>query len=184
MQLRRQSETRAHAFTGQELVRLARAGDREAFAALWERHGARVRAVLRSTAPRHDTEDLAHEVVVSALHSIGDLRQPASFAAWLGVIARNVARRALLRRPEARHLRLAEVDDGELPAQHLDVDTLEVAEQIRRLPRCYHRPLLLRLVHDMSGREIAAQTGMTHGSVRVNLHRGMRLLRQRLGPRP
>lgn len=32
----------------------------------------------------------------------------------------------------------------------------------------------------MTGPEIAARTGMTHGSVRVNLHRGMKLLRERL----
>ena len=33
----------------------------------------------------------------------------------------------------------------------------------------------------LSGPEIAARTGLTPGSVRVNLHRGLRLLRQRLG---
>ena len=38
-------------------------------------------------------------------------------------------------------------------------------------------PLGLRLVEGLSGPEIAARTGLTHGSVRVNLHRGMSLLR-------
>ena len=42
-------------------------------------------------------------------------------------------------------------------------------------------PLVLRLVEGLSGPEIAARTGLTHGSVRVNLHRGMKLLRERLG---
>jgi RNA polymerase sigma-70 factor (ECF subfamily) len=32
----------------------------------------------------------------------------------------------------------------------------------------------------MTGPEIAARTGMTHGSVRVNLHRGMEQLRTKL----
>ena len=32
-----------------------------------------------------------------------------------------------------------------------------------------------------SGPEIADQTGLSPGSVRVNLHRGMKLLRERLG---
>jgi len=33
----------------------------------------------------------------------------------------------------------------------------------------------------MTGPEIAARTGLTHGSVRVNLYRGMQLLREKLG---
>jgi DNA-directed RNA polymerase specialized sigma24 family protein len=33
----------------------------------------------------------------------------------------------------------------------------------------------------MGGEEIARQMGLTHGTVRVYLHHGMRLLRERLG---
>jgi len=40
--------------------------------------------------------------------------------------------------------------------------------------------LMLRLVEGMTGPEIAARTGLTDGSVRVNLHRGMKLLREKL----
>jgi RNA polymerase sigma-70 factor (ECF subfamily) len=32
----------------------------------------------------------------------------------------------------------------------------------------------------MTGPEIAARTGLTHGSVRVNLYRGMQMLREKL----
>jgi RNA polymerase sigma-70 factor (ECF subfamily) len=41
--------------------------------------------------------------------------------------------------------------------------------------------LLLRLIEGMTGPEIAERTGLTPGSVRVNLHRGMQQLRQKLG---
>ena len=41
--------------------------------------------------------------------------------------------------------------------------------------------LVLRLVEGMTGPEIAARTGLQPASVRVNLHRGMKLLRERLG---
>jgi RNA polymerase sigma-70 factor (ECF subfamily) len=41
--------------------------------------------------------------------------------------------------------------------------------------------LILRLVEGMTGPEISARTGLTHGSVRVNLHRGMQQLRVKLG---
>jgi predicted phosphodiesterase len=52
--------------------------------------------------------------------------------------------------------------------------------EIRNLPECHREPLMLRLMLEMSGPEIAEQTGMTEGSVRVNLCRGMKLLRAHL----
>jgi RNA polymerase sigma-70 factor (ECF subfamily) len=44
--------------------------------------------------------------------------------------------------------------------------------------------LILRLVEGMTGPEIAARTGLTPGSVRVNLHRGMHQLRAKLSLNP
>jgi RNA polymerase sigma-70 factor (ECF subfamily) len=56
-----------------------------------------------------------------------------------------------------------------------------VLNAILSLPEAYREPLILRLVEGMSGPEIAARTGLTHGSVRVNLHRGMQQLREMVG---
>jgi RNA polymerase sigma-70 factor (ECF subfamily) len=50
------------------------------------------------------------------------------------------------------------------------------------LSEAYRETVILRLVEGMTGPEIAAHTGMTHGSVRVNLHRGMEQLRAKLSP--
>jgi RNA polymerase sigma-70 factor (ECF subfamily) len=49
------------------------------------------------------------------------------------------------------------------------------------LPEAYRETLVLRLVEGMTGPEIAARTGLTAASVRVNLHRGMKQLREKLG---
>jgi RNA polymerase sigma-70 factor (ECF subfamily) len=57
----------------------------------------------------------------------------------------------------------------------------EILELIRSLPEAYRETLVLRLVEGMTGPEIAARTGLTAASVRVNLHRGMKLLREKLG---
>jgi RNA polymerase sigma-70 factor (ECF subfamily) len=51
---------------------------------------------------------------------------------------------------------------------------------IRSLPDAYREPLVLRFVAGLTGPQIAACLGMTHGSVRVNLHRGMAMLRKTL----
>ena len=56
----------------------------------------------------------------------------------------------------------------------------EILELIRGLPDAYRETLVLRLVEGMSGPEIASRTGLTPASVRVNLHRGMKLLRGKL----
>jgi RNA polymerase sigma-70 factor (ECF subfamily) len=52
---------------------------------------------------------------------------------------------------------------------------------IRSLPHAYRDTLILRLVEGLTGPEIAMRTGLTPASVRVNLHRGMKLLREVLG---
>jgi RNA polymerase sigma-70 factor (ECF subfamily) len=56
-----------------------------------------------------------------------------------------------------------------------------VLATIRELPEAYRETLVMRLLEGMSGPEIAEVTGLEPGSVRINLHRGMKLLRQRLG---
>ena len=58
---------------------------------------------------------------------------------------------------------------------------MAVLDVIRTLPEAYRDTLLMRLVEGMTGAEIAERSGLTPASVRVNLHRGMKLLRARLG---
>ena len=59
-------------------------------------------------------------------------------------------------------------------------DAREAVAAIRSLPEAYRETLMLRFVAGLSGLEIAARTGLTHGSVRVNLHRGVEMLRKKL----
>ncbi|MBK7539690.1 MAG: sigma-70 family RNA polymerase sigma factor [Myxococcales bacterium] len=82
-----------------ELVRQAQAGDRRAFAHLAQRHGRAVYAIALAHLGRTaDAEDVAQASLLAALEHLDDCRDPARFDAWLFAIARNRARRALLRR--------------------------------------------------------------------------------------
>jgi len=148
---------------------------------LWDRYAPTVHATLSNMVSPAEADDLMQDVAVVALDSIQSLRQPASFAGWLCVIARNTARDALRRRSQQVRV---EIDEIEHPTTAGTASSLtdadEILHQIRRLPECYRKPLVLRLILQMSGAEIASQTGLTPGSVRVNLHRGMQLLRRRL----
>ena len=69
----------------------------------------------------------------------------------------------------------------ELPGgDPIEAETFAILEVIRGLPEAYRDTLLMRLVEGMSGQDIADRTGLAPGSVRVNLHRGMKLLREKL----
>ncbi len=157
------------------LVEAARRGDRGAFGMLYERYGRMVHGVLLARVRPADADDLTQDVFLIAWRRLRSLRDPAAFGGWLVTIAR---RRAI------DHLRQAR-DEVELEETHLgrndpDWEAHAALAALRTLPKAYRETLILRLVEGMTGPEIAERTGLTPGSVRVNLHRGMKLLRQRL----
>jgi RNA polymerase sigma-70 factor (ECF subfamily) len=96
---------------------------------------------------------------------------------WLAVIARNRARRAFLRgRPPAAELSVEPTDPATERDRSAGRDSgAEALTLLQRLPAAYRETLAMRLVEGLTGPEIAEATGMTHGSVRVNLSRGMTL---------
>lgn len=157
-------------------VKAVASGDRDAFTRVYAAYGRMVRAVLLGRVPYCDVDDLLQDVFVTAYLRIRELRDPSAFGGWIAVIARNRA---------TDHLRQARDHDAlppELPGgDAVEADTLMVLDAIRRLPEAYRETLLMRLVEGMSGAEIADRTGLSPGSVRVNLHRGMKLLREKLG---
>jgi RNA polymerase sigma-70 factor (ECF subfamily) len=157
------------------LVESARAGDRSAFADLYRRYSRMIHGVLLSRIPRTDVEDLVQDVFLTAMQQLPFLREAAAFGGWLAAIARNRATDFLRRAPKVTELPpdLAVVDADRTEA-------VFVLSIIRSLPDTYRETLTLRLVEGMTGPEIAASTGLTEGSVRVNLHRGMKQLRERL----
>jgi RNA polymerase sigma-70 factor (ECF subfamily) len=166
------------------LVSAARGGDRAAFGRLYDRYARMVHGILLARVPPREVDDLVQEVFLLALRQLHALRDISRFGAWLGTITRNRAndyfRRAI---PEEK---VTEPVDENKPESR---STNHAAEQqattilavVRALPEPYREPLILRLVEGMTGPEIAARTGLTHGSVRVNLYRGMQLLREKLG---
>ncbi len=156
----------------------ARAGDRVAFGRLCDRHRRCVRGILLARAPRQELDDLAQEVFLRALRALDTLRDTSAFGPWLSAIARNVATDRLRRGPSPNRL------PDELPGgDPTDGQATAILAEIRRLPETYRETMMLRLVQGLTGPEIAAQTGMTPGSVRVHLHRGMKLLREALQAR-
>jgi RNA polymerase sigma-70 factor (ECF subfamily) len=169
------------------LVSDARNGDRAAFGRLYDRYARMVHGVLLAKVPVDAVDDLVQDVFVQALRWLSTLRENGSFGAWLAAIARNLAHdyhRHSHSVPEDQSADDApenEMEHGKITqADHSPAAV--ILDAIKTLPDAYKETLILRLVEGMSGPEIAARTGLTHGSVRVNLHRGMQQLRAKLSP--
>jgi RNA polymerase sigma-70 factor (ECF subfamily) len=167
------------------LVRAAQSGDRAAFGLLYARYSRMVHGILLARVPFSDVDDLVQDVFLQALPRLGALREVSRFPGWLASMARNRAtdfhRRA---KPddefdeESASAQSEAADPRTRHSSHSSAEARAVLDAIRSLPDAYREPLVLRLVEGMTGPEIAARTGLTHGSVRVNLHRGMMQLRE------
>ena len=162
-----------------ELIRASLAGDQRAFARLHARYAKMVHAVLLARLQPADAEDQVQEVFLIAWKKLAQLEDPAQLGGWLGAIARNRALECLRRRHATEPL----VNDWPDPRSASSIDRAEAQHAlaaIRALPEAYRETLVMRLCEGMSGQEIADVTGLEHGSVRINLHRGMKLLRDKL----
>ena len=167
-------------------MRDAQAGDRVAFGQLYAMYARAVHGIVLSRVPWIDVEDLVQDVFVTAMERLRSLRDADAFGGWLVRIARNRATDHLRRGFRRSELTGANMADSLASSERCDASTpdrtaaLAVLSVIRSLPEAYRETLTLRFVEGLTGPEIAERTGLTPGSVRVNLHRGMKQLKERL----
>lgn len=158
------------------LVERACSGDEEAFGAIYKAFAPLVHGILLARVPYDDVKDLVQEVFLAAYKNLPNLRDKNALGAWLARIARNHAAEYYRRSKPTE-----ELSDELGGRNNPKAEAAEIMTAVRSLPETYRETLVLRLVEGMNGNEIADRTGLTPQSVRVNLHRGMDLLRQKLG---
>ena len=158
------------------LIRAVLEGDRDQYGRLYSLYAPLVHGILLARVPRGEAEDLVQDIFLHALRKLDTLRDLNAFGPWIGMIARN---RAMDFHRKSREM--VEVTDDLKSGDATENKAAEILEIIRSLPDAYRETLVLRLVEGMTGPEIATRTGLTPASVRVNLHRGMKLLREKLG---
>jgi len=162
-----------------ELVIAVQGGSRPAFTGLYERFHRVVHAIVLSRVHAPDAADVVQDVFADVWSRLADLREPAAFPGWIVTMARH---RAI---DFARRRRPVSDDRADLAvAQPPTAEAADALRAIRTLPETYRETLIMRLVEGLSGPEIAERTGMTPESVRVHLHRGIKLLREKLGGAP
>jgi RNA polymerase sigma-70 factor (ECF subfamily) len=176
------------------LVRKARDGDRPAFEELVRRTSRLVFARLYlETGDRQRSEDLLQETLLTAYCRLRWLEEPKNFRSWLLTIAQNLAVDAA--RHDLRKKRSTGRAGGvnppvlaNLPSQtpgpeqeaEREETRAAVLAVLRSLPEEYRLPLTLRYIGGADYDSICMQLGLTNGSLRGLLHRGMKLLRTEL----
>ena len=167
-----------------DLVREAQAGSADAFERLYRKHGRRVYAVcLRMVSDPGRAEELMQDAFVRAWSAIGSFQHRSAFGTWLHRLTVNVVlsdMRAEKRRL-SRELLPGELDEferevgGAMPETRVDLE-----RAIAALPSGAKEVLIL---HDIEGyryREIAELVGVAEGTVKSQLSRARRLVREAL----
>ncbi len=152
------------------------AGDQNAFDEFYKKLSPLVHGIVLARVPRDEVDDIVQDVFISAYNNLRKLRDKNAVSSWIAMIARNRAVEFYRRNKPTE-----ELSDNLSNPDARKTEAREILDTIKQMPETYRETLVLRLVEGMTGPEIAEQTGMTHSSVRVNLHRGMRMLRSKLG---
>jgi RNA polymerase sigma-70 factor (ECF subfamily) len=141
-------------------------------------------ASLAMTGNRHDAEDVAQDTFIRAYRALAtysperirDLKQ----RAWLHRITVNVVRNRVRGvKPRLVELNGSESDHSPGPEakamEQMQID--ELATRVADLPIRYREAVVLRHVRDLSYAEVAEALGQPVGTVKANVHRGLKLLR-------
>jgi RNA polymerase sigma-70 factor (ECF subfamily) len=172
-----------------DLLRKARGGNLFAFEEIVKRYQRRVYSVARRIVQRHDVaDDVTQEAFLKAYQALASFDLARPFGPWICRIAANLA---------VNHVRSPEAREQELPDGHLEMpssapDPLREAldgeaqrqlqDALQALPREQRAVLVLRVVEDLSYREIADALGLEMGTVMSRLSRAREKLRLALEP--
>jgi RNA polymerase sigma-70 factor (ECF subfamily) len=168
-----------------ESVRRAQAGDVDAFEALYRQHSGRIYALcLRLKAgDSTDATELMQDVFIRAWRRISTFRGDSAFGSWLHRLAVNTMLENARgeRRRIARVLPMDDTSRLEGAARSSGVDLrMDMEEAVASLPQGARLAFVLHDVEGYQHQEIATQLGVSVGTIKAQLHRARRLLRERL----
>ena len=127
-------------------------------------------------------EDVAAEALARAFARWSKIAHLDHREAWVLRVTTNLAIDILRRRPPAE-LAAAGAPGRPNGETERDVDLrLVLAEALRSLPRRQRQAIVLRYLADLPADEVARVLRISHGSVKVHVHRGLQALRLTLGP--
>ncbi len=178
------------------VTEVTRTEERREFDKLVERYHKQAYNIAYRMAGNHaDAEDLTQEAFIRAFRFFGQYRRELPFDSWLYKIMSNVFIDGLRRKPKAKIRSLDEpvnTDDGQ--AQFDVADTAagpeaevlssemdgRIQDALKTLPEVFRLTVIYADIEGLSYEEIADVTRTNIGTVRSRLHRGRRMLRDKL----
>lgn len=136
------------------------------------------------TGNRQDAEEVAQDTFLRAYKALAtytpDRVRELKQKAWLNQIALNVARNRFRgKKPRLVELNGSEPDHARGPEAHaisrMEMDAL--AERVACLPVRFREAVVLRHVQELTYAEAAEALGQPVGTVKANVHRGLKMLR-------
>lgn len=170
------------AWSADELLTRARAGESSAFAALVRQYQRTVFSIaLRMLSDRHRAEDLAQEVFLQLYRSLDSIESDSHLVFWLRKVTVN---RSIDRiRQESRHDGEPLADAEVVAAATDDSDPLlqrRMAELVAQLPPAARAVVVLRYQEDLDPMEIASTLDMSINTVKSHLKRSLSSMRARV----
>jgi RNA polymerase sigma-70 factor (ECF subfamily) len=168
------------------LAERARAGDRAAVGALYDRLADRVyRFAFFRVGRRADAEDLVQRVFLKMIESLPRYQSRGlPFEAWLFRLARNtVIGHLRAHRPQQPLEALAELDSGRPGPEEsveLALEFQRLGEALRELTPVQQEVIGYRFMAGLNAREIGLIIGKREGTVRALQFRGLSALRRAL----
>ncbi len=177
-----------------ELIAEAKRGDKSAFEGLVRMYSKYIYTtaffILRDP---HEAEDVSQEVFVKVYLSIGGFRGLSSFKTWIRKLTVNtcIDKLRLRSKLKDRKVSLERItEDYEVVftkfSQSIEKNFLrqeavkEVLKIVVNMEESYRIPLILRDLQDYSYREIAELTGKPIGTVKTNIHRARKIIKEKL----
>jgi RNA polymerase sigma-70 factor (ECF subfamily) len=167
-----------------DIVRSAQAGDSKAFEQLYEKHARRIYALcLRMLSDPRRAEELTQDTFVRAWEAIASFEFQSAFGTWLHRIGVNVVLNDV-RSLKRRENRVSAVEDLEVfegeVADAMPETKMDLERAIALLPPGAKEVLILHDVEGYRYREIAEMVGTAEGTVKSQLNRARRLVREAL----
>jgi RNA polymerase sigma factor (sigma-70 family) len=168
-----------------DCIRRAQAGDVDAFEVLYRENSGRVYALcirLRG-GDRSDATELMQDVFVKAWRRLATFRGDCAFSSWLHRLAVNTMLENA-RSDRRRTARVLSMEDtsllpGAAQSTHVELK-MDMEQAVASLPKGARLAFVLHDVEGYQHQEIAEQLSVSVGTVKAQLHRARRLLRERL----